>query len=137
VSPSCLPLLAHIPTWTHDSDPSNPPARHSAGAFAHYSYALHDAIDACDSPVIEVHISNVYAREEFRHKSVTARKAGGYIAGCGTLGYEVSTLRPPFLSATSQRLIPALVFATQLGLRTAIARVDEQLAAKAAKEAKE
>ncbi|KAI5475606.1 3-dehydroquinate dehydratase [Pseudohyphozyma bogoriensis] len=37
------------------------------GAFAHYSYALHDAIDACDSPVVEVHISNVYAREEFRH----------------------------------------------------------------------
>ncbi|SDA05387.1 BZ3501_MvSof-1269-A2-R1_Chr12-1g03371 [Microbotryum saponariae] len=59
------------------------------GAFAHYSYALHDAIEACTSPVIEVHISNVYAREEFRHKSVAARVSSGYIAGCGVLGYDV------------------------------------------------
>ncbi|BGO95314.1 hypothetical protein NBRC10512v2_007116 [Rhodotorula toruloides] len=59
------------------------------GAWAHYSYALRDAIDACDSPVIEVHISNVYAREEFRHKSVTAPVVKGYIAGCGVLGYEL------------------------------------------------
>uniref|UniRef100_A0A0K3CLA3 Catabolic 3-dehydroquinase n=1 Tax=Rhodotorula toruloides TaxID=5286 RepID=A0A0K3CLA3_RHOTO len=59
------------------------------GAWAHYSYALRDAIDACDSPVIEVHISNVYAREEFRHKSVTAPVVKGYIAGCGILGYDL------------------------------------------------
>ncbi|GEM11410.1 3-dehydroquinate dehydratase [Rhodotorula toruloides] len=64
------------------------------GAWAHYSYALRDAIDACDSPVIEVHISNVsegvrYAREEFRHKSVTAPVVKGYIAACGVLGYEL------------------------------------------------
>nr|CRX79223.1 hypothetical protein ls5931a1_00030 [Leucosporidium scottii] len=58
------------------------------GAFAHYSYALHDAIDACTSPVVEVHISNVYAREEFRHKSVTARVSSGYIAGAGIIGSD-------------------------------------------------
>ncbi|BGP19897.1 hypothetical protein JCM10213_008629 [Rhodosporidiobolus nylandii] len=61
------------------------------GAFAHYSYALHDAIDACDSPVVEIHISNVYARpEEWRHKSVTAAKCAGYIAGCGIQGYDLA-----------------------------------------------
>lgn len=59
------------------------------GAYAHYSYALHDAIDAVTVPVVEVHISNVYAREAFRHKSVTAPAVAGYIAGCGILGYEV------------------------------------------------
>ena len=63
------------------------------GAYAHYSYALHDAIDAVNVPVVEVHISNVYAREAFRHKSVTAPAVAGYIAGCGILGYEVRLLR--------------------------------------------
>ncbi|MEU3018913.1 type II 3-dehydroquinate dehydratase [Nocardiopsis sp. NPDC007018] len=59
------------------------------GAYAHYSIALRDAVDAIEAPVVEVHISNVYAREEFRHTSVTAPVAAGYVAGCGVLGYEL------------------------------------------------
>ncbi|WP_017603050.1 type II 3-dehydroquinate dehydratase [Nocardiopsis alkaliphila] len=60
------------------------------GAYAHYSIALRDAIDAIEAPVVEVHISNVYAREEFRHTSVTAPVVAGYVAGCGTVGYELA-----------------------------------------------
>lgn len=60
------------------------------GAFTHYSYAIRDAIAGITCPVIEVHISNVYQREEFRHKSVIAPVSMGQIAGLGLLGYELA-----------------------------------------------
>ena len=57
------------------------------GAYAHYSYAIRDAIEACSIPVIEVHLSNIYQREEFRRVSVTAPACAGIITGEGKMGY--------------------------------------------------
>lgn len=57
------------------------------GGLSHSSVALHDAILAVEFPVIEVHLSNIYARERFRRRSLTARAARGVIAGLGWRGY--------------------------------------------------
>lgn len=62
----------------------------NAGAYTHTSVALHDAIAAIKTPVIEVHISNVYAREEFRHKSLITSKCVGLITGFGLEGYAMA-----------------------------------------------
>lgn len=62
----------------------------NAGAYTHTSVAIHDAIGAIKTPVIEVHISNVYAREEFRHKSLITSKCVGIISGFGMESYALA-----------------------------------------------
>jgi 3-dehydroquinate dehydratase-2 len=70
----------------------------NAAAYTHTSVALHDALKACDLPVIEVHLSNIYKREPFRHTSYVSGVAEGVICGFGGQGYEfaleaLSTIR--------------------------------------------
>ena len=62
----------------------------NAGAYTHTSVALHDAIAGIKTPVVEVHISNVYNREEFRHKSLITSKCIGLITGFGLDGYAMA-----------------------------------------------
>ena len=62
----------------------------NAGAYTHTSVAIHDAIGAIKTPVVEVHISNIYAREEFRHKSIITSKCTGIISGFGLESYALA-----------------------------------------------
>jgi len=60
------------------------------GALSHYSLALYDCLTAVNVPTVEVHLSNIHAREEFRSKSVTARAARGVVMGLGFAGYGMA-----------------------------------------------
>ncbi|HDS29468.1 MAG TPA: type II 3-dehydroquinate dehydratase [Firmicutes bacterium] len=62
------------------------------GALTHYSYALRDCIQYLKCPVVEVHLSNLFRREEFRHKSVVAPACTGQVTGLGKLGYLAALL---------------------------------------------
>jgi 3-dehydroquinate dehydratase II len=62
----------------------------NAGAYTHTSVALHDALGAIKTKTIEVHISNIYAREEFRHKSLITSKCIGLLSGFGLEGYAMA-----------------------------------------------
>jgi 3-dehydroquinate dehydratase-2 len=62
----------------------------NAGALTHYSIALHDALKAINLPAIEVHMSNIYRREEFRHKSYVSPAAVGGIFGFGAMSYHLA-----------------------------------------------
>ena len=78
----------HLIDWLHEAQSEGALAVVlNAGAFTHTSVALHDAIKAIATPVIEVHISNPHAREAFRHHSYVSPVAHGTICGFGALGY--------------------------------------------------
>jgi 3-dehydroquinate dehydratase II len=62
----------------------------NAGAYTHTSIAILDALSALDVPIIEVHLSNIYRREPFRHQSYVSRAATGIVAGLGAKGYELA-----------------------------------------------
>ena len=78
----------HLVDWLHEAQAHDVRAvLLNAGAFTHTSVALHDAIKAVATPVIEVHLSNPHAREAFRHTSLVGQVAKGTIAGFGALSY--------------------------------------------------
>jgi 3-dehydroquinate dehydratase-2 len=68
------------------------------GALAHSSYALRDAIEACGRPVVEVHMSNIHAREEFRRRSVLAEVCRASIIGLGAGGYHLALEAMPWIT---------------------------------------
>ena len=76
--------------WLHDAADSNTPVIINLAAFTHYSYAIRDAAELVKSPLIEVHLSNPLAREEFRHTSVISGVANGTIGGFGPDSYALA-----------------------------------------------
>lgn len=81
---------AELVGWLHEAADGRIPIVLNPAAFTHYSYALRDAIAQRTAPLVEVHISNPAAREEFRHNSVVAGVASGTIAGFGVYSYVLA-----------------------------------------------
>jgi 3-dehydroquinate dehydratase II len=77
-------------TWVHEACDESLPLVLNAGALTHYSYALMDALKMRTAPLVEVHISNIGAREGFRHESVITPVADGIIAGFGFQSYVLA-----------------------------------------------
>ncbi|MBN8934160.1 MAG: type II 3-dehydroquinate dehydratase, partial [Rhizobium pusense] len=76
--------------WLHEAGERAAGVVINPGAYSHTSIALHDAIRAISTPVVEVHISNIHAREEFRHKSMVSPAAKGMVCGFGPYGYVMA-----------------------------------------------
>ncbi len=77
-------------TWIQEARTSAAGIVINAGAYSHTSIAILDALQACGLPVIEVHLSNIYRREEYRHHSYVSRAATGVICGLGAQGYDLA-----------------------------------------------
>jgi 3-dehydroquinate dehydratase-2 len=83
---------AELIEWLHEAADKEIPLIFNPAAFTHYSYAIRDAVEMLKAPVIEVHISNPMAREEFRHTSVISGVVNGTIAGFGLNSYRLALL---------------------------------------------
>jgi 3-dehydroquinate dehydratase-2 len=81
---------ATIIGWLHEAADSNTPVIINPAAFTHYSYAIRDAAELVNAPLIEVHLSNPLSREEFRHTSVISGVANGTIGGFGPNSYSLA-----------------------------------------------
>jgi 3-dehydroquinate dehydratase-2 len=81
---------AEMIAWLHAAADSAIPVVLNPAAWSHYSIALRDAASQLTAPLVEVHISNIHAREDFRHHSVVSGVATGVIAGLGTQGYQLA-----------------------------------------------
>lgn len=77
-------------SWLHEAADTATPVVLNAGAWTHYSIAVRDAAAELSAPLVEVHISNVHAREPFRHHSHLSAIASGVIAGFGVDGYSLA-----------------------------------------------
>lgn len=73
--------------WLHEAADDSVPAVVNPGAWSHYSVAVRDAVAMRTAPVLEVHLSNIHAREDFRHTSLVSPVVDGVIAGLGVAGY--------------------------------------------------
>lgn len=78
--------------WLHEAADTKTPVIINPAAFTHYSYAIRDAADLVKAPLIEVHLSNPLAREEFRHTSVISGVANGTIGGFGPNSYVLALI---------------------------------------------
>ena len=87
----------------HESDRISEGVILNAGAYTHTSLAIADAIKAINIPVIEVHLSNIFAREDHRHISHTGACCAGSISGMGMLGYELAVISLEKLSETGKK----------------------------------
>jgi len=76
--------------WLHEAADAGWPVVLNAGAWTHYSYAVRDAAAALTAPLVEVHLSQIAAREQFRHHSVVSEVATGTITGLGLEGYRLA-----------------------------------------------
>jgi 3-dehydroquinate dehydratase-2 len=79
--------------WIHEARETMAGLIINPAGLSHTSVSLMDALSACAFPIIEVHISNIHRREEFRHFSYVSRVAAGVICGCGTQGYPLALHR--------------------------------------------
>ncbi|MDQ4011392.1 MAG: type II 3-dehydroquinate dehydratase [Actinomycetota bacterium] len=77
-------------SWLHEASDTGTPVVLNAGAWTHYSIAVRDAAAQLSAPLVEVHISNVHAREPFRHHSLVSAIASGVIVGLGVDGYPLA-----------------------------------------------